>query len=89
MIPNQPLKFKQRYAWPSHLKDHKYDLSDAVIAEMSSDGGREGRIESMAAELDQSQRMVGRIVEMLYENGALTREQIESLLPSFTVEDPK
>lgn len=69
-------------------KQRTYRIRDAVERVLDGDTHDSGMVEGAKRTAEQTAEMLGRVVEMLYENGHLTGNQILELLPCYHVADP-
>jgi len=71
----------------SNAPQRKLDLEEAVTTEIEiASSWREGTLEQTRAKADACAEFLGHLVERLYRHGALTIDDLNILLPSFTVE---
>lgn len=69
------MRFRKR--WGADTRE--YDLSDAVEAALDGDSYDSGQLEAVVSTASNTMRAFGHLVEMLYENGALTRANVIEL----------
>jgi len=63
-------------------------IANAIEHKLDSDGDRDGQIERAIATSSACTEMIGKIVQMLYDNQALSKDNIKDLIGyNFTVED--
>lgn len=77
------MKLKSRYAYNPTEAMRRYDLAGAIEMTVASGLERDGVAERAAAHAEACAEMLGRVVQMLHENGALTDANVLSLVSGF------
>lgn len=77
------MKLKSSYAYNPTEAMRRYDVADAIERTIANSSDRNGIAEQAAAHAEACAQMLGRVVQMLHANGALTEDNVLELVSGF------